>query len=618
MFGDFNPRLMNLLPRSSTWTGLQTFEKNQLATTTVSQVKFRNKTPAASGAQQVSPAVEWESNGWATTAGGVSRSVNFKSFISPIQASSNPIGEWKLQYSVNGAAYSDGLQFYTSIQDGVSTPRLKVNGFGQFSGNNSSTIDTLSNLDLLNPSGTRINQTYTFGSTIKGGKQVTSDGATSFYSAGSQATYYFKVGSTIGGQSDVLQIYSGGLYNYGGMFSQGKVTAGQADTTPPAYLNSYGSLALKGVFKNANAELSENETMVYCDASNANICAGTATACSTWTASGEAVCNSHAPVGCSWTAAVTESCATYGGVDLGTCEGVSGCTFESLTCSGAANTDQTTCEAQDDSYGGSCSWDTSTCPSQTSTAACNAIAGCSADVSGDCSTLSDGGGDGTNCATQPECSYNSGDGVCSGTFFVSCSGNLCGGNYYSGNCNGTHEISPAACNGTASCGNILTSGECATEGGGCSWTSGMTITLPSSTLANKGNTSRLYSIVNIGATGTVTIVPKPGGTPADSILGYGSGIVLNTQNERAMLHHHTVFGECSQYSGNQATCESTSGCAYTAAVVCSSFGDESSCNAASGSGCSWNGSACVGAGTSASCYGTFTSSKPWIIHQLSN
>ena len=616
MFGQISPALKNLLAQANEWQKQQTFTQTNLGSSPTSQIKLRTVTAAAAGVQQSSPATVWEGQGWKTNGTAASQPVAFRASAIGVQGSSAPSGSWKLESSINNGAWTSALEMLTTALDGVNFPRLNVTGAIKSSVNNSSTIGTLQNFDLHNPSGSRVNITATFNTTIRWGISVESNGYTNYVSAGGQ--HNFKIGSTIESASDIIQIYSGGIYNYGGSFNNGKVTAGQADTTTTAYLSSYGSFAVKGVLKTANATLSENETMVYCDASNANICAGTATACSTYTGSGQVVCESHALVGCSWNAAVTESCSTYGGVDLSTCESVPGCTFESLSCAGASNTDQTSCEAQDDTYGGSCSWNTSTCPSQTSTAACNAITGCTADVSGDCATLSDGGGDGTACATQPECSYDSGSGVCSGTFFVICNGNICDGNYYSGACNGTHEITPAACVGDAQCGNILTSGACATEGGGCSWVSGMTITLPSSTVANRGNTSRLYSIVNIGATGTVTIIATSGGSPADSILGYASGIVLNAQNERAMLHHHNVFADCSQYSGNQATCESTSGCGYTAAVVCASLGDESSCNAASGSGCSWNGSACEGAGSAASCYGTFTSSKPWIVHQLSN
>lgn len=471
---------------------------------------------------------------------------------------------------------------------------------------NSSTIDTLQNMNIVS-SGSRVNVTHSFGSTIRSGWQTTDQGAVSFYSAGSGSGYFFKVGSGIGSQNDVLQIYSGGLYNYGSIFSQGRVTAGQADTTPPAYLNTYGSLALRGVFISTNTTLDENQTMVYVDGSSNNICTGTpsVSTCSSYTGSGEATCISHLP--CTWNPAVTESCSTYGGIDQSTCEGQSGCTFDQASCGGAS--DQSSCEAQDDAFGGSCSWNS--CSGFGDISSCNGQSGCSAST-GDCS----GFGDESSCLSQTGCSWDGS--ACSGEYFISCDGNYCAGSYYNGSCSGTHEVSAAACSGTVTCASYMSSGACAAETG-CTWSSGVTITLPASSAANKGNTSRVYSIVNVGSSGVVTVVPTPGGTIPDSILGFGSGVVLNAQNERVMLHHHTLTTNCSVYNSNQSSCESTSGCSWSPAIVCADYnGDESGCNNQSGAGCSYSEGVCSGAGTASSCNGTFTASKPWIIHQLSN
>jgi hypothetical protein len=604
-------------PTAVTWTGKHNYTNNSLTTSTQSSIEIRNDTPGTAIAQvQVSPAFVWQGRGWKTNSVAGQQAVAFDSYVLPVTGTAAPNGIWKLRSSVNGASYVDRLEMLITAVDGVSFPQLRVSGAIKSTVANSSTIDTLQNMDIVS-TGSRVNITHTVSGTIRSGVQTTDQGTVNFYSAGAGSTYQFKLGSTISAQSDILQLSAVGLYAYGGGFYQGRITAGQADTTPPAYLNTYGSLALRGTYKTANATLSENETMVYVDAAGNAICSGTpsVTACSTYTGSGQATCESHLP--CTWNPEVTESCAGYGGVDQSTCESVSGCTFETASCSTANNTDESTCTGLNTTFGGSCSYDTSTCSSQTNTAACSATTGCTPDVSGDCGTLSDGGGDGTNCATQPECSYDSGTGTCSGSFFVSCSGSICAGNYYNGNCNGTHVISAASCSGTVTCASYASSGPCAGETG-CSWTTGVVITLPASTLANKGNTSRLYSIVNIGASGTVTVVPTSGGTPvADTILGYGSGVVLNATNERVMLHHHNVESNCSVYNSNQASCESTSPCSWSAAVVCADLLDESACNAASGSGCSWDGD-CTGTGSSSSCSGTFTSSKPWVIHQLSN
>lgn len=587
-----------------------------LGTTVQPGITMQNTTAAANNAQQVSPALVQSARGWKTNSVAGSQSVDFRSYVLPVQGTTTPLGNWKLQYSQNGGAYNDALDVLTNISAGLSIPLLKVSGFLKSVASNSSTIDTLQNLDLSS-TGSRVNAVHSFGSTIRSGWQTTDQGSVNFYSAGPGSSYFFKVGSNISSQNDVLQIYSGGLYNYGGSYNQSNVTAGQSDISPPATLNTYGSLALRGSYKTANATLDANETMVYCDASNANICSGTPSAsCSSHLSEG--ACSTHSPAGCSWQPETSESCGIYGGVDQTTCESNSGCTFTQSPCASQNNTDQSSCENQNSPYGGSCSWDTSTCSSQVSTSSCNATAGCGADTSGDCGSLSDGGGDGSLCGTQSECSYDSESGSCSGSYFVSCNGNLCANSYYNGSCDGTHVLAPAVCSGVALCSALGNSGACAAETG-CSWVSGMTLTLPPSSQANDGNTSRLYSIVNVGSTGTVTVVPSSGGTPvADSILGYGSGVVLNAQNERVSVHHHRIIGQCSTYNSNESSCTATTGCAWNPSVTCSDYnGNSFECASHS---CTFNegDSTCSGPGSASSCSGQFTSSNPWIIHQLSN
>ena len=600
---------------NNTWnktTKLATYSQSALASTTAVSHRLANTTAAVTGSRiQVSPATQWRGNGWRTVSGGSSRTVDFNAYTVPSTGSGEVIGEWRLDYSLNGATPARGLQYFTSTQDGVSTPRLDVNGFNKLIANNSSTIDTLSNLEINNPSGSRINQTYTFGSTIKYGVQVQDSGATYYKAAGSGATHYFQIGSGIESVSDIIQIYGGGIYNYGGMFATGKVTAGQADTSPRSYLNTYGGFAAKNkIIEDVSYTIDDTSYLWFLNPIN-SLCSGTATACSTYTASGEATCNSHSGVGCSWTAAVTEACSTASGTDSGTCTSLNAaCIWESASCSTANNSDQATCEALDDAYGGTCAWDTSTCPSQTSTASCNAIVGCSADVSGDCTTLSDGGGDGTNCATQPECSYDSGSGVCSGSFFTACSGNLCGGTYNTGSCTGTYTITPAFCGGTALCSNLVSSGTCAAEAGGCSWTSGSNITLPTATNANESNTSHIHHFVHIGDSGTATISANTGST----IMQY-SNLKLYKKGDKVSVSHTIQTAICGNIL-TEGACNAQSPCSWQAAVVCSTYnGDESGCNAQSSAGCSYDTetSTCSGAGSAAQCTGgSYNVSSMWV------
>lgn len=594
MFGELRVGVKNLLTKANTWTRLQTHTFTSLASTTTAAQLLQNTSAATVSQSQVSPATQWRANGWRTVSGGSSRTIDFRSWVgSSANGSSEPIGEWRLDYSQNSAAYVTGLQFFTNVTDGLAIAKFNANALTTLTASNSSTIDTLQNLSLVNPSGTRLNTAYIFGSTIRGGHQVTDQGVVNFYSAGSNSTYQFKIGSTIGSQQDILQISSVGLYNYGGSYNTSRVTAGQSDTTPPAFLNTYGSLALKGTLKTANATLDENETMIYCDASNANVCTGTPTACNTYVTEG--TCNAHTTAGCSWFAGF--DCSGFG--DQSSCEAQSGCTWGTTSCGGF--TDQSSCEAQSP-----CAWVPNDCSSYVDQGNCESN-GCTWNFS-DCATSFF---DESSCNAQAGCNWNGSS--CDGQYNTSCSGSAstgnCTGVYPTGPCTGTYG---AACQGTASCSNFTTSGSCATEAG-CSWVSGMTITLPLSSAANKGNTSRLYSVVNIGATGTVTVVANTG----DSILGYGSGVVLNAQNERVMLHHHLLYTSCAGFV-SEGTCNAQSGCSWTAPIVCADYVDESSCNAQSGAGCSWDGSSCTGAGTPGSCNGTYISGKPWIIHQLSN
>lgn len=136
---------------------------------------------------------------------------------------------------------------------------------------------------------------------------------------------------------------------------------------------------------------------------------------------------------------------------MGTCIGNSGCSADSAPCSGG---DQFSCESLDDSYGGTCAWvdlggdcsvfDEATCSSYSGS-------GCSLNYA-DCSAYSDGGGDGATCMSIMGCSYDSGTGTCSGTYFMSCSGTYssfsCTGTYYTGNCSGVYGTS---CDGTITC-----------------------------------------------------------------------------------------------------------------------------------------------------------------------
>lgn len=150
----------------------------------------------------------------------------------------------------------------------------------------------------------------------------------------------------------LAQIYSGGIYNNGGSFNAGRVTAGTANVTPPTTFSNYGSTSLKTTVITTNTTLTDDYTQVIVDCSSNNSCTGTpsTTACSTYTASGQGTCESHLP--CVWDAGT--SCSVYDNeFGMGTCAGTSGCSVSTSACTGG---DEATCLANDDAYGGSCSW----------------------------------------------------------------------------------------------------------------------------------------------------------------------------------------------------------------------------------------------------------------------
>jgi hypothetical protein len=93
-----------------------------------------NTTAAADGAQQASPAVRWSAQGWKTNATAASQEVEFRSYVLPIQGTSSPAGEWKLQTSINSGAYADKLVIRSnnsiSLNTGVASNTNAIAAYG--------------------------------------------------------------------------------------------------------------------------------------------------------------------------------------------------------------------------------------------------------------------------------------------------------------------------------------------------------------------------------------------------------------------------------------------------------------------------------------------------------
>jgi hypothetical protein len=90
------------LGHANTWTGAATFNDNGLGSTTANMVSLTNTTAAISGTTQVSPALLFQGSGFGTS-GAAAQTVAFQQYVQPVQGL-NPIGNWILSQSINGAA----------------------------------------------------------------------------------------------------------------------------------------------------------------------------------------------------------------------------------------------------------------------------------------------------------------------------------------------------------------------------------------------------------------------------------------------------------------------------------------------------------------------------------
>jgi len=109
--------------------GLNTISATSLSSTQVDTKGFllQNTTAATVGVQQISPSIHWKGNGWKTAVTAASQSVDFRAYVLPVQGTSLFASTWKLQGSLNGAAYSDVLTVNTQGKLWAATS-LKVGG----------------------------------------------------------------------------------------------------------------------------------------------------------------------------------------------------------------------------------------------------------------------------------------------------------------------------------------------------------------------------------------------------------------------------------------------------------------------------------------------------------
>jgi len=614
MFGPVSPTVRNLLARQNSWLGDQFLLARAIPVN------------SAENSQVPSPSMHFVGVAFNTSNGAPERSfARLRNFPEAAAGGTRP--RLRLDASVDqGATYSTLWESRTGDSTIPNFPLHTFQGRFQVSMNASnSQPGTLDHIQMINPSGANSHFISSFGGNIRYGLSTSDTGSTIYRSGGSGGGMHeFQVGTSVFSTQLVLQLTQSGSYMSGAALSTSSFETGTGASlsSPTATLSSGGSLAVKGrLITEAIATLSINETVAYCDPSLAISCAGTpSAACSSYTNATN--CNAHNAVGCTWFAG--DPCSNFNG-DESSCTVTSGCTWEQASCSSASNTDESTCTGL--GGGGFCSWDASTCGSQGDESSCTAITGCSwsgencsnfnftdqssCEGNSGCSWFDDSG----NCSSYIDesscsgasCVWDSGSstcgGVCSGQYNTSCSGNICSGDYPTGSCTGTYG---AACNGTALCSNITSETPCNAESG-CTWSTSQTVYLPLSSEANRSNKSRIYSIVDIATDpGALTILPSGD----DVIKGYPSGITLNAHLERVMLHHHNVTRPCSNFDGDEATCNGTSGCSWT--NTCNGSSEEE-CTAVSG--CSWSDPNCDG---NYVCSGSYTEGKFWIPLLLQN
>lgn len=161
-----------------------------------------NTTPATVGAQQISPSLVFEGQGWKTTATAASQSVKFALDALPVQGTTAPTGSLRFKASINGAAYGSPIADIWSdgrISIGTSSPQSSTTlTVDRFSGSNNNLFNFLT-------LGTSIFRLSATSNIVHVGPNSTTTGSTDFYSlsgtisasSGNPQTTYFKTSPTI-------------------------------------------------------------------------------------------------------------------------------------------------------------------------------------------------------------------------------------------------------------------------------------------------------------------------------------------------------------------------------------------------------------------------------------
>lgn len=160
--------------------------------TDTSGLALVNTTAASVGAQQISPAIRWSGNGWATT-GGASQSVAMRSYLIPIQGTS-ATSKLVFEGFRNGSSQGIGLELYDNGRINLLAALLLNGSLG-----NSGYVFTSSagGLNAWTPPSTIVSSGLSIGSgTTPNGAGVDLGGTLSADTTINAAGYSFKISNT--------------------------------------------------------------------------------------------------------------------------------------------------------------------------------------------------------------------------------------------------------------------------------------------------------------------------------------------------------------------------------------------------------------------------------------
>ncbi len=232
------------LANANVWTVLQTVNLVGLAGTTSDGLLISNNTAATAGVtQQVSPAIHWSGQAWATTP-VVSQDVSFRAVVAP-NSGATATGSWILQSSLAGAAFSSKVTVTdagaTTIVGNVTAPLfISNNASGAIAFQSSATSTTSNFASATTGAGATTAAGLLFGGASTINYRVVSNGTTST-TLGTGNSY----GALIIG-SQPITTFSSGTHAWlanAVVKSLGTVTSGGAAVTNTASLYIEGASA---------------------------------------------------------------------------------------------------------------------------------------------------------------------------------------------------------------------------------------------------------------------------------------------------------------------------------------------------------------------------------------